>query len=253
MPNAATTFPSRLPDVGTTIFTVMSRLAAECGAINLSQGFPDFSPDPALLDLVEKHMRAGANQYAPMAGVPPLREAIADKTAALYGTRYDPEHEVTVTAGGTQAIFTAITCAVRPGDEVIIFEPVYDCYVPAVELAGGTVVRAQLRFPGYRPDWDEVRRLLSPRTRLIVVNTPHNPTGAVWTAADLDQLAALLRGTDTWWSPTRSTSTSSSTAGATRAVPATPSWRRAASWSGRSARPSTSPAGRSARCWRRES
>jgi methionine aminotransferase len=197
MPNAAATFPSRLPDVGTTIFTVMSRLAAECGAINLSQGFPDFSPDPALLDLVEKHLRAGANQYAPMAGVAPLREAIAGKSAALYGTRYDPEHEVTVTAGGTQAIFTAIACAVRPGDEVLIFEPAYDCYAPAVELAGGAVVRAQLRFPEYRPDWDEVRRLLSARTRLVVVNTPHNPTGAVWTAGDLDQLAALLRGTDT--------------------------------------------------------
>jgi methionine transaminase len=197
MLNAAATFPSRLPGVGTTIFTVMSRLATECGAINLSQGFPDFSPDPALLALVEKHLRAGANQYAPMAGVAPLREAIVEKTLALHGTRYDAEHEVTVTAGGTQAIFTAIACAVRPGDEVLIFEPAYDCYAPAVELAGGTVVRTQLCFPDYRPDWDEVRRLLSPRTRLVVVNTPHNPTGAVWTAGDLDQLAALLRGTDT--------------------------------------------------------
>jgi methionine aminotransferase len=195
MPDAAATFPSRLPRVGTTIFTVMSRLAAECGALNLSQGFPDFSPDPALLALVEKHLRAGANQYAPMAGVPSLREAIADKAAALYGTRYHPDQEVTVTAGGTQAIFTAITCAVRPGDEVLIFEPAYDCYAPAVELAGGTVVRAQLRHPDYRPDWVEVRRLLSPRTRLVVVNSPHNPTGTVWTAADLDELAALLRGT----------------------------------------------------------
>src|SRR5512136_989513 len=126
MPDAAANFPSRLPHVGTTIFTVMSRLAAECGAINLSQGFPDFSPDPALLALVEKHLRGGANQYA-------------------------PEHEVTITAGGTQAIFTAITCCVRPGDEVLVFEPAYDCYAPAVELAGGTVVRARLRFPGYRP------------------------------------------------------------------------------------------------------
>jgi methionine aminotransferase len=197
MPDAAATFPSRLPHGGTTIFTVMSRLAAECGAINLSQGFPDFSPDPVLLGLVEKQLRAGANQYAPMAGVAPLREAIAEKAAALYGTRYDPEHEVTVTAGGTQAIFTSIACAVRPGDEVLIFEPAYDCYAPAVELAGGTVVRAQLRHPDYRPDWDEVRRLLSPRTRLVVINTPHNPTGAVWTAGDVEALAALLRGTDT--------------------------------------------------------
>jgi len=132
-----------------------------------------------------------------MAGVAPLREAIAAKIEALHGARYHPEQEITVTAGGTQAIFTAITCAVRPGDEVLIFEPAYDCYAPAVELAGGTVVRAQLRFPEYRPDWDQVRRLLSARTRLVVVNTPHNPTGAVWTAGDLDQLAALLRGTGT--------------------------------------------------------
>ena len=197
MPEAAATFPSRLPHVGTTIFTVMSRLAAECGAINLSQGFPDFSPDPALLALVEKHLRSGANQYAPMAGVAPLREAIAVKAAGLYGTRYNPEQEVTVTAGGTQAIFTAITCAVRPGDEVLIFEPAYDCYAPAVELAGGTVVRAGLRPPDYRPDWAEVRRLLTPRTRLVVINSPHNPTGAVWSAADLDALAGLLRGTAT--------------------------------------------------------
>jgi methionine aminotransferase len=197
MPDAAATFPSRLPTVGTTIFTVMSRLAAECGAINLSQGFPDFSPDRSLLALVEKHLRSGANQYAPMAGVAPLREAIALKVEALHGTRYDPEHEITVTAGGTQAIFTAIACAVRAGDEVLIFEPAYDCYAPAVELAGGTVVRCQLRFPDYRPDWAEVRRLFSPRTRLVVVNSPHNPTGAVWTAEDLDELAALLRGTGT--------------------------------------------------------
>jgi methionine aminotransferase len=195
MLDASAAFPSRLPEVGTTIFTVMSRLAAECGALNLSQGFPDFSPDPALLGLVEKHLRGGANQYAPMAGVPALREAIAAKAAALYGTAYDPEHEVTVTAGGTQAIFTAITCAVRPGDEVLVFEPAYDCYAPAVELAGGRVVRARLRCPGYRPDWEEVARLLTPRTRLVVVNSPHNPTGAVWDAADLDRLAALLRGT----------------------------------------------------------
>jgi methionine aminotransferase len=194
MPEAAATFPSRLPAVGTTIFTVMSRLAAECGALNLSQGFPDFSPDPALLSLVEKHLRSGANQYAPMAGVPALREAIAVTAEALSGTRYDPEHEVTVTAGGTQAIFTAITCAVRPGDEALIFEPAYDCYAPAIELAGGTVVRAQLRAPDYRPDWAEVAGLLSPRTRLVIINSPHNPTGSVWAAADLDRLAALLRG-----------------------------------------------------------
>jgi methionine transaminase len=189
------TVPSRLPGTGTTIFTVMSRLAAECGAINLSQGFPDFSAPPELYDLVAKHMRAGSNQYAPMAGVPQLREAIAAKVEALYGARYDPEHEVTVTAGGTQAIFTAVACLTRPGDEVIVLEPVYDSYAPAIELNGGTPVRAPLAFPGYRPDWERVRRLVSPRTRMILVNTPHNPTGTAWTEDDLEALAAIVRGT----------------------------------------------------------
>ncbi|HSB20839.1 MAG TPA: pyridoxal phosphate-dependent aminotransferase [Anaeromyxobacteraceae bacterium] len=196
---AMATFPgriqSRLPDVGTTIFTVMSRLAAECGALNLSQGYPDFSAPPLLYDLVAKHMRAGSNQYAPMAGVAPLREAIARKVEDLYGARYDPEHEITVTAGGTQALFTAVTAMVRPGDEVVVFEPVYDSYVPAVELAGGRAVRARLAHPGYRPDWAEVRRLLSPRTRLLMINTPHNPSGSVWTEADMRALADLVRGT----------------------------------------------------------
>jgi methionine aminotransferase len=193
LPFAAT---SRLPGVGTTIFTVMSRLAAECGAINLSQGFPDFSASPELFDLVSRHMRAGANQYAPMAGVPSLREAIVHRSGALYGTRYDAEDEVTVTAGGTQAIFTAVTALVRPGDEVVVIEPVYDSYVPAIELAGGRAVRASLSPPGYHPDWAQIGALLSPRTRMIVVNSPHNPTGSVFTAGDLDALAALVRGTD---------------------------------------------------------
>jgi methionine aminotransferase len=196
MPHFPGHLESRLPDVGTTIFTVMSRLAAECGALNLSQGYPDFSPPPPLFDLVAKHMRAGSNQYAPMAGVLPLREAIAAKVEALYGARYDPEDEITVTAGGTQALFTAIACAVRPGDEAIVFEPVYDSYVPAITLNGGTPVRARLRFPGYRPDWEEVRGLVTPRTRLILVNTPHNPSGTVWSAADLESLADVVRGTD---------------------------------------------------------
>ena len=194
------TFPgrieSRLPRVGTTIFTVMSRLAAECGALNLSQGFPDFSAPPQLFDLVAKHMRAGANQYAPMAGAMPLREAIAAKIEALYGARYDPEHEITVTAGGTQAIYTAVACLVRPGDEVIVFEPVYDSYVPAIELNGGIAVRAQLSFPDYRPDWAQVRALVTSRTRMIMINTPHNPSGSVWSAQDMAQLAGIVRGTD---------------------------------------------------------
>ncbi|MFL5301764.1 MAG: pyridoxal phosphate-dependent aminotransferase [Anaeromyxobacteraceae bacterium] len=196
MPRFPGHLPSRLPDVGTTIFTVMSRLAAECGALNLSQGYPDFSAPPGLFDLVAKHMHAGSNQYAPMAGAPALREAIAAKVLALYGARYDVEHEITVTAGGTQAIFCAIACAVRPGDEVIVFEPVYDSYAPAIALNGGAAVRARLAHPAYRPDWAEVRRLVTPRTRLIVVNTPHNPSGTVWGEADLRALADLVRGTD---------------------------------------------------------
>ncbi len=196
MPTFSGTIASRLPNVGTTIFTVMSRLAAEHGALNLSQGFPDYSAPPLLYDLVAKHMRAGENQYAPMAGVTALREAIAEKVEALYGARYDPEHEITVTAGGTQAIYTAVACLVRPGDEVILFEPAYDSYAPSIVLNGGTVVRARLRFPDYRPDWEAVRRLVTPRTRLIMVNTPHNPSGTTWTEADLRSLARLVEGTD---------------------------------------------------------
>jgi methionine aminotransferase len=197
MPSFPGPVASRLPRVGTTIFAVMSRLAARHGAVNLSQGFPDFPVSPRLVDLVERHMRAGDNQYAPLAGVPSLREAIVAKVEALHGARYDPEQEVTVTAGGTQAIYTAITALVRPGDEVVILEPAYDSYAPAVELAGGTVRRARLRPPAWRPEWEEVRRLVGARTRLLVINSPHNPTGAVWSAGDLDELAGLLRGTDT--------------------------------------------------------
>jgi methionine aminotransferase len=196
MPRFPGAVPSRLPNVGTTIFTVMSRLAAETGAINLSQGYPEFSAPPLLYELVAKHMRAGENQYAPMAGVAPLREAISAKVESLYGTRYDPEHEITVTAGGTQAIFSAIAALVRPGDEVVLFEPAYDSYAPSVALSGGTAVRARLRFPDYRPDWGEVRRLLGPRTRMIVVNSPHNPSGTVWTEEDVRSLAAAVAGTD---------------------------------------------------------
>jgi methionine aminotransferase len=195
MPRLPFPVTSRLPGVGTTIFTVMSRLAAECGAINLSQGFPDFSASPELFDLVSRHMRAGANQYAPMAGVPSLREAIVAKSEALYGTRYDPEQEVTVTAGGTQAIFTAVTALVRPGDEVVVLEPVYDSYVPAIELAGGTAIRIPLSPPHYRPDWKRIGERLSPRTRMILLNSPHNPTGSILGRPDLDALAGLVRGT----------------------------------------------------------
>ncbi len=187
---------SKFPAMGTTIFTVMSRLAAECGAVNLSQGFPDFQAEPVLFDAVHRHMCAGRNQYPPMAGVPELRQAIVDKVEALYGTRFDVESEVTVTAGATQAIFTAIAAFVRPGDEVIVFEPVYDSYVPAIETVGGTAVYARLKFPDYAPDWAQVAQLITPHTRMIIVNSPHNPTGSLLTAADLEQLAALVRGTD---------------------------------------------------------
>ena len=186
---------SRLPNVGTTIFTVMSRLAAEHGAINLSQGFPDFAPSSLLLERVTHHMTAGANQYPPMAGVPALREAIAEKVARLYLASYDPESEITVTAGATQAIFTAIASCVRPGDEVIVFAPVYDSYVPGIELNGGHAVYAHLRFPEFKPDWDEVRALITPRTRMIIINSPHNPTGTVWSADDMAMLETLVRDT----------------------------------------------------------
>ncbi len=188
--------PSRLPKVGTTIFTVMSALAAERGAVNLGQGFPDFEGDPALLDAVNDAMRAGLNQYPPMAGVPALREAVAAKIEALYGKRYDAGSEITITAGATQAIITAILAIVGPGDEVIVLEPNYDSYVPNIELAGGTVVRVPLLAGTFRPDFPAIAAAISPRTRAILVNSPHNPSATIWRAADLDRLAEILRPTD---------------------------------------------------------
>ena len=196
MPTFPAAIRSRLPNVGTTIFTVMSQMAHDAGAINLSQGFPDFQAEDALFERVAYWMRAGANQYAPMAGVPSLREAIVAKVEALYGARYDVADEVTVVAGATQGLFTAIAAMVSPGDEVIVFEPVYDSYVPAIELQGGVVVRAVLGAPDYRPDWAQVAALVTPRTRMIMINTPHNPTATVWTSEDMRALEALLRGTD---------------------------------------------------------
>jgi methionine aminotransferase len=186
---------SKLPSVGTTIFTVMSRLAAELGAINLSQGFPDFDCDPALVDAVAHHMRSGRNQYAPMQGVPALRAAIASKFDAFYGRSYDPETEVTVTSGGTEALFDAIAAVVRPGDEVIVFEPCYDSYVPAIELSGGTPVVISLTFPEYAIDWAAVRRAVTKRTRMLVINSPHNPAGAILTPEDIRALTELVDGT----------------------------------------------------------
>ena len=187
---------SKLPNVGTTIFTVMSKLAADLGAINLSQGFPDFDCDPALVDAVAKHMREGRNQYAPMQGVPALRQAIAAKFAELYGASYDPDTEVTVTSGGTEAIFDAVAAVVRPGDEVIVFEPCYDSYVPAVEVNGGTAVVVSLRYPDYAVPWDEVRAAITPRTKMIALNSPHNPTATILSAADMQQLASIVDGTN---------------------------------------------------------
>ena len=187
---------SRLPQVGTTIFTVMSALAAERGAVNLGQGFPDFDCDPRLLEHVSRAMSAGLNQYPPMAGVPSLREAVAAKIEALYGHRYDPGSEITITAGATQAIITAVLCCVHPGDEVIVLEPCYDSYVPNIELAGGKVVRVPLTPRTFRPDFDAIAAALTPRTRAILVNSPHNPSATVWTRADMEQLAALLAPTD---------------------------------------------------------
>ena len=187
---------SKLPTVGTTIFTVMSKLASDLGAINLSQGFPDFDCDPALVDAVARHMREGRNQYAPMQGVPVLRQAIAGKYADLYGASYDPETEVTVTSGGTEAIFDAVAAIVHPGDEVIVFEPCYDSYVPSIDVSGGTAVVISLQYPDYAVPWDQVRAAITPRTRMIMLNSPHNPTATVLSAADMQQLASIVDGTD---------------------------------------------------------
>ncbi len=187
---------SRLPKVGTTIFTVMSALASELGAVNLGQGFPDFDCDPKLLQQVGDAMSAGLNQYPPMTGVPALRQAVSRKVQALYGRLYDPEREITITAGATQAILTAVLCCVHPGDEVIVLEPCYDSYCPNIELAGGTVVRVPLTPGTFRPDFKLIEAAISPRTRAIIVNSPHNPTATVWTRAEMEQLAALLAPTD---------------------------------------------------------
>ena len=183
---------SKLPEVGTTIFTVMSALAAEEGALNLSQGFPDFDGPPALLELVQHYLTHGYNQYPPMAGVLALREAIAAKVLDLYGCTVNPETEVTVTSGATEALFCAIHALVRPGDEVILLDPAYDSYEPAVRLAGGVAKHIPLRPPDYRVDWDQVRAALTPRTRLAIINSPHNPTGTVWEAEDVRSLEALV-------------------------------------------------------------
>jgi methionine transaminase len=196
LPARTPALASRLPQVGTTIFTVMSALAQQHRAVNLGQGFPDFDCDPALIEHVHAAMRAGHNQYPPMAGVPALRQRVADKIAALYGHRYDADAEITITAGATQAILTAVLCALQPGDEAIVLEPCYDSYAPNIELAGGTVVRVPLQPRSFRPDFERIAAALSPRTRLLFVNSPHNPGAVVWTRAEMQTLAELLAPTE---------------------------------------------------------
>ena len=187
---------SKLPATGVSIFSVMSRLAEEQGAINLSQGFPDFDCAPELVEAVARQMRDGHNQYAPMPGVPALREALAMKIERLYGRRYDPATEIVVTSGATEALFATLTALVHPGDEVVLFQPAYDSYAPAVELSGGTPRYVTLRAPDYLIDWDEVRRAVTPRTRVILLNSPHNPTGMILNARDIRELASVLNQTD---------------------------------------------------------
>ena len=189
---------SKLPQVGTTIFTVMSNLAAQHQAVNLGQGFPDFGCDPALTGMVNTAMNAGFNQYPPMSGALPLRAAVSDKIFSLYGKRYEADSEITVTAGATQALLTAILCSVHTGDEVIVIEPAFDSYLPAIALAGGVAVCVpmQLGANGYAVDWDKVAGAVTPKTRLIMINTPHNPTATVFGPEDMKKLAELVRGTD---------------------------------------------------------
>ena len=186
---------SKLPDVGVTIFTVMSQLANELGAINLSQGFPDFNPPPELVDLVSHYMQSGYNQYALMQGALPLREQIALKVEELYHAHYDPATDITITAGATEALFEAITAVVQPGDEVIVFEPAFDSYVPAILLSGGVPVYVQLQYPDYSIDWNQVEDAMSPRTRMMILNSPHNPTGAVLTPEDIEALKQIVLDT----------------------------------------------------------
>jgi methionine aminotransferase len=187
---------SKLPNVGTTIFTVMSGLALENKAVNLGQGFPDFHCDPHLVEVVADAMRQGLNQYPPMTGVPILREAVASKIIALHGRQYDPASEITITAGATQAIITIILAVVHPGDEVIVLEPCYDSYVPNIELAGGVTVRVPLTPGTFRPDFDKISAAITPKTRAILINSPHNPSGTVWTREEMLRLQALLAPTN---------------------------------------------------------
>jgi methionine aminotransferase len=196
MLNYPNSISSKLPKVGTTIFTVMSKLAQEHDAINLSQGYPDFPVSPKLIELVHQHMQQGKNQYPPMPGIMGLRENIAQKMEKRFGCSYDPEQEITITAGATQAIFTAIMALINEGDEVILFTPAYDCYAPAIELAGGKSVYVQLSSKDYSIDWKQVKKMVTRHTRMILVNTPHNPTGAILTKKDIDELTKITKDND---------------------------------------------------------
>jgi methionine aminotransferase len=194
--NFPSNISSKLPAVGTTIFTTMSALAREHNAINLSQGFPDFNPHPALVEAVEKAMKGNFNQYALMAGYMPLRERVAENVASLYSTQPDPDTEITITAGGTQAIFTAILSVIRENDEVILFAPAYDSYAPAIELSGGKAIYYDLEAPDYKVNWQNVKKLITQRTKMVIINTPHNPSGTILSAADMAQLEKITKGTD---------------------------------------------------------
>ncbi|MCU0422295.1 MAG: methionine aminotransferase [Bacteroidia bacterium] len=190
------TVKSKLPKTGTTIFTVMSALANEHQAINLAQGFPDFPCAPQLIELVNHYMKAGYNQYAPMPGVMALREKIAQKTQDLYSAVYDPEKEITVTPGGTHALYAAISAFIGDGDEVILIEPCYDSYLPAITVNGGRAKFVELKYPNYKVDWDEVKKLVNYKTKMIIINTPHNPTGTTWSAQDMQRLEKIVRNTE---------------------------------------------------------
>jgi len=187
---------SKLPNAGTTIFSIMSGVANETGAINLSQGFPNFQVSPALIELVNDAMKSGNNQYAPMQGLLPLRERISEKIALMYGGNYHPDSEITITAGGTQAINTALLATIHPSDEVIIFEPAYDSYAPSVELAGGKVIPITLLPPTYQIPWNEVKEKISNKTKMIMINSPHNPSGSVLSKSDIEELDTIIKNTN---------------------------------------------------------
>jgi len=187
---------SKLPNVGTTIFTVMSGLATELNAVNLGQGFPDYAMSEELVALVNGAMKSGYNQYVPMQGYMPLREAIAEKISFLYNSNIDAQTQITITPGGTYGIYTALTAVLRPGDEVIVFEPAYDSYIPNIEVNGAVAVRLNLKFPGYNIDWEEVKKNVNPKTRMIMLNSPHNPTGAVLRENDITELRRIVAGTE---------------------------------------------------------